>query len=121
MKTILLVEDDDKQRLLIQEELEECGFRVEGAGNGREALEKLKVTNPDLVVLDIRMPEMDGIEALGRIVEEKKELKVILHTAYSKYKDNFMSWSADDYVVKSSNMEELLAKVKKLLGNKTED
>lgn len=116
MKKILLVEDDVNQRLLIKEELEECHYQVDEAGNGREALEKLQGSDPDLVLLDIRMPEMDGIEALGRLVEERKELKVILHTAYSKYKDNFLSWSADDYVIKSSDMEELLQKVKNQLG-----
>jgi CheY-like chemotaxis protein len=115
MKKILLVEDDVNQRLLIKEELEERNYQVDEAGNGREALEKLQDSNPDLVLLDIRMPEMDGIEALGRLVEERKELKVILHTAYSKYKDNFLSWSADDYVIKSSDMEELLQKVKNIL------
>ncbi|MBF0433637.1 MAG: response regulator [Fibrobacteria bacterium] len=116
MKTILLAEDDDNQRLMVKEELEEAGYRVEEARNGREALEKLKEIEPDLIVLDIRMPEMDGIEALGHIVEDRKDMPVILHTAYSNYKENFLSWSADDYVVKSSDLTALLEKINNRIG-----
>lgn len=118
MNTVLLVEDDKNQRLLVREELEENGYNVVEAGDGREAIERLRAMTPDIIVLDIRMPEMDGIEALGRIVEEKKDLPVILHTAYTEYKENFLSWSADEYVVKSSDMTNLLQKIKELLDKK---
>ena len=61
------------------------------------------------------MPGMDGIEALGRILGQDNTLPVILNTAYSSYKDNFMSWSADAYVVKSSDLTELKAEIRKAL------
>jgi len=120
MKTILLVEDNRNQRLLIKEEIEEHGYQVVEAENGKEALEKLQSAAVDLVVLDIRMPVMDGIEALGRIVEEKKNLPIILHTAYSNYKQSFMSWAADAYVVKSSDPTDLLEKIEELLEKKAQ-
>lgn len=115
MSKILLVEDDDNQRLLVREELEERGYEVEEAVNGKDGLRKFKEWNPDLVVLDIRMPEMDGIETLGGLIEEEKNVPVILYSAYSKYKENYMSWSADAYVVKSSDTTDLIQRIKQLL------
>jgi len=72
--------------------------------------------SPDLVVLDIRMPGMDGLDAMSRILERHPKLKVVLNSAYSSYKDNFMSWAADAYVVKSSDLSELRSTVKALLA-----
>ncbi len=68
-------------------------------------------TKPDLVILDTVMPVMDGMEALGRIIKKNRNVPIILNTAYSSYKDGFMSWGADAYVVKSADLGELKAKV----------
>jgi CheY-like chemotaxis protein len=63
------------------------------------------------------MPGMDGIETLGRILSMDNELPVIIHTAYAQYKDNFMSWSADAYIVKSpSGLAELKAAIQRVLA-----
>ena len=70
----------------------------------------------DLVILDIRMPGMDGLEALPRILGIKEGLPVIMNTAYTQYQDSFMSWAADAYVVKSSDLTELKEKVKELVN-----
>ncbi|MGB7910676.1 MAG: response regulator, partial [Desulfobaccales bacterium] len=67
MKTILVVDDDEAIRTLLQEELSDEGYRVLIAGNAREALKKVQEKALDLVILDIRMPGMDGLEALPRI------------------------------------------------------
>ena len=67
MKKILVVDDEESIRFLYKEELEEEGYVVECAGNGEEALEKLFVFKPDLISLDIKMPGMDGLEALKRM------------------------------------------------------
>jgi CheY-like chemotaxis protein len=116
MKTILVVDDDEAIRTLLQEELEEEGYRVIIATNARDAL-KLVDTEPlDLVILDIRMPGMDGLEALPRILGLKEGLPVILNTAYTQYQESFMSWAADAYVVKSSDLTELKEKIKELVG-----
>lgn len=121
MTTILLVEDDKNQRLLYEQELSLEGYEVVTASNGKEALEKVQVQLPDIVIMDINMPKMDGIEAIGRILSKNKEIPVIINTAYSNYKDNYMSWAADAYIVKSSDLSELKDTIKRVLANRAED
>ena len=116
MKKILVVEDDESQQLLYHDELAEAGYEVILAANGKGALKRLNKTNPDLVILDIVMPVMDGMETLGRIIRKYRDVPIILNTAYSSYKDDFMSWGADAYIVKSPDLRELKAKVEELLG-----
>ena len=115
MTTILLVEDDKTQRLLYEQELRFEGYEIVTAADGKEALEKVQEQPPDIVVMDISLPTMDGIEAMGRILSMNKEIPVIINTAYSNYKNNFMSWAADAYIVKSSDLTELKTKIKELL------
>ncbi len=121
MTTILLVEDDNNQRLLYEQELRHDGYEVITATDGKEALEKVQETLPDIIIMDINMPKMDGIEAMGRILSTNKEVPVIINTAYSNYKDSFMSWAADAYIVKSSDLSELKGKIKEVLANRTKD
>jgi DNA-binding response OmpR family regulator len=116
MKTILVVDDDEAIRTLLQEELEDEGYKVLIATNARDALKMVAAEPLDLVVLDIRMPGMDGLEALPRILGIKEGLPVIMNTAYSQYQDSFMSWAADAYVVKSSDLTELKEKIKELVN-----
>ena len=116
MKTILVVDDDEAIRTLLQEELEEEGYKVLIATNARDALKMVAAEALDLVILDIRMPGMDGLEALPRILGIKEGLPVIMNTAYSQYQDSFMSWAADAYVVKSSDLTELKEKIKELIN-----
>ena len=115
MKKILVVEDDESQRILYHDEFSEAGYEVMLAANGREALKHLDRDKPDLIILDIVMPVMDGMETLGRIIREHRDVPIILNTAYSSYKDDFMSWGADAYVVKSSDLGELKEKVREVL------
>src|SRR5574340_1155382 len=115
MKTILVADDEEAIRELISEELTEEGYRVLIATNARDALKMVEGEPLDLVILDIRMPGMDGLEALPRILGIKEGLQVILNTAYSQYQESFMSWAADAYVVKSSDLTELKEKVKELI------
>ena len=115
MKTILVVDDDEAIRTLLTEELEDEGYKVLIATNARDALKMVAAEPLDLVILDIRMPGMDGLEALPRILGIKEGLPVIMNTAYSQYQDSFMSWAADAYVVKSSDLTELKEKVKELI------
>jgi len=115
MKKILVADDEMAIRLLYSEELKEEGYEVYTAANGREALDIIENVPLDLVILDIKMPEMDGIEALRQIKEKKPNLPVVLSTAYGDYKQDFATWASDDYLVKSSDLEDLKKSVKKHL------
>jgi CheY-like chemotaxis protein len=106
-KKILLVEDEESLRLLYEEELRAEGYEVVTAGNGKEALRQLEGIKPDLIILDIVMPVMDGMETLGRIMGKKRNIPIIIHTSYPGYREDFMSWAADAYVAKSSDLLEL--------------
>jgi len=115
MATLLIVDDEANQRRLYQEELSDEGYTIMLAENGKEALESIAEMPPDLVVLDIRMPVMDGLEALGKIIGKERNIPVIIHSAYSSYKDDFISWAADDFVVKSADLTGLKRKIRELL------
>ena len=82
--------------------------------DGMAALKLLRAGyRPDVVVLDITMPKVDGIEVLAKILAIDKTIPIIINTAYSTYKDNFMTWSANEYIVKSGDMTELKEKIAK--------
>lgn len=114
-KKILVVEDEEGLRLLYEEELESEGYEVLTARNGKEAIQQLEQGRPDLIILDIVMPVMDGIEALGRIVGKDRKIPIILNSSYPGYRQDFMSWAADAYVTKSTDLGELKDKIRILL------
>jgi DNA-binding response OmpR family regulator len=118
MARILVVDDEQDIRLLYSDELAEDGYDVETAGTGAEAAELLLLHHFDLVVLDIQMKGESGLQLLQKIVKEKENLPVILSTAFNCYKDDFSSWLADAYVVKSSDLTELKAEINRVLTNK---
>ena len=115
---VLIVDDEKNIRRLYEKEFEQSGYEVLLAENGAEAVEKVRADSPDLVILDIRMPGMDGVEALGRILGIRNNIPVILNSAYASYQNNFMSWAADAYVIKSSDLAPLKAKVREVLVKK---
>jgi DNA-binding response OmpR family regulator len=116
--TILVVEDDQNQRLLYEEELSDEGYRILTASDGREAIKVVQEEKPDLVVLDINMPVMDGLDTLSKMLEHNSKMPVIINTAYASYQENFTSWSADAYIVKSGDLSELKSTVKRLLAER---
>jgi CheY-like chemotaxis protein len=113
---LLVVDDEENIRFLFKEELEEEGYEVDVASNGIEALEKIKGSAFDLVILDIKMPGMNGIQALNEIKVMNKDLPVILCSAYGEFKQDFSSWASDGYVVKSADTRELKQTIKDALG-----
>jgi DNA-binding response OmpR family regulator len=121
MTKLLVVEDDANQRRLYEQELTDEGYQVRTAAGGKEALAEIGKERPDLVIMDISMPGMDGIEALGKVLGVDNTIPVILNTAYANYKDNFLSWAADAYVVKSSDLTELKETIKTVLKQRAED
>lgn len=116
-KKILIVDDEPHLRLLYETELRRAGFETMTAADAQQGLEYIATMEPDLVILDIRMPGMDGIEALQRVLDRDSSIPVILNTAYSSYRDNFMTWAADAYITKSSDVTQLVEKVKELTGS----
>ena len=116
MKKILIIDDEESIHLLYREEFEEEGYEVHSALSGEEALEKVALINPDLVILDINMPGMNGIDVLRRLKELNSKMPVILSSAYQEFKQDLASWASDDYIVKSSNLDELKESVKRHLA-----
>ncbi|MCX6640006.1 MAG: response regulator [bacterium] len=115
-KRILVVDDEKNLRILYEEELQEEGYEVNIADSAETAFKLLDANIYDAIVLDIQMPGMNGLEAMGHILHRNRKQAIILNTAYSQFKDDFESWSADAYVVKSSDLTELKDKIKELIG-----
>ncbi len=115
MKRILIAEDEKFQRELYAVELADEGYEVDQASNGKEALNMVNTQEYDIIILDIRMPGMDGIEALGKITSRKKNIPVIIYTSFSNYTSNFLTWTANAYITKSSNLNVLKEKVNEVL------
>lgn len=115
MSELLIVEDDPSLRLLYQEEFREEGYKVYVASSGEEAIRQFRSHPVDGIVLDIRLGGMDGLEVLRNLLEHKADLAVVLNSAYTTYKSDFTSWSADRFVVKSSDISELKTAVSEAL------
>jgi DNA-binding response OmpR family regulator len=116
MSTLLIVDDEKYILKLYQREFIEEGYEVLIASSGHEALEMLAMQPVDLVILDIRMPGLDGLETLKRIMESPSNPPIILNSAYTYFKDDFLSWAAKAYVEKSSDVSELKARAKEVLA-----
>jgi DNA-binding response OmpR family regulator len=111
----ILVVDDEKNILkLYKAEFEGEGYNVVVANSGKEALDLVESENPDIVTLDILMPDIDGIQVLRQMKEKKPDMPVIMLTAYD-YRDDFSVWVADAYVVKSSDLSNLKTTIKQIL------
>ncbi|HEY4552002.1 MAG TPA: response regulator transcription factor [Bacillaceae bacterium] len=111
---ILIVEDDDKIARIIQLELEYEGYEVSIAHKGREGLALLENKKIDLVILDVMIPELNGMEVLRRIRQENNDIIVIMLTARSSVYDkvNGLDLGANDYMTKPFEIEELLARIR---------
>ena len=116
MKTILIVDDKVSAQRLLADYLTANGFRTVTANNGREALFVARHEKPDLILLDIMMPEMDGYEFL-RLYRKERNTPVIMLTAKMEETDKVvgLELGADDYVTKPFGMAELVARVRAVL------
>lgn len=114
---ILLVDDDQDFAQLLEFDLRKKGYAVVRAGNGEEGLEKVKTERPSLIVLDIKMPKMDGYTFVRRLKKEPgdKDIPVIVLTSYEPMKDMFQLEGVSDYFVKAANMEGLMKVIEKYL------
>lgn len=115
MNKILVLDDDKSIQLLYSDELTEEGYQVVTSGDGSRLMELIQKESPDLIVLDIRLGEYDGLDLLQQIRNTYYDLPVILCTAYPSFKHDLKSIAADYYVHKSSNLKELKLRVKMAL------
>jgi two-component system alkaline phosphatase synthesis response regulator PhoP/two-component system response regulator VicR len=117
-KKILAVDDERHIVRLVQVNLERAGYQVVTAFDGKDALEKVESENPDLVVLDVMMPYMDGFEVLQHLRKNQstRELPVIMLTAKAQDADVFRGWQSgvDCYLTKPFNPMELISFVKRI-------
>jgi DNA-binding response OmpR family regulator len=115
-QTILIVDDETKLRDMIRVYLEQEGYRVVEAGHGREALYVARYEKPDLIILDVMMPEMGGYEFM-RAFSKEAQTPVIMLTAKVEDSDKIvgLELGADDYITKPFNVRELIARVRAVL------
>jgi len=114
MSTVLVVEDDPIIRQTVEYALKRAGFTTHSTGDGIEALHMAEKTEPDLVVLDLMLPGMDGYQIAEHIRTHDKETAIIMVTALDADRDKVrgLDAGADDYITKPFSMEELLARVR---------
>jgi len=120
---ILIVDDDEKIISMLRRGLAFEGYEVLTASNGEQGLNKMMESEPDLVILDVMMPKVDGWEVCRRIREAGSSVPVIMLTAKDDIKDRVkgLDNGADDYLVKPFALEELLARVRALLRRKSSE
>jgi DNA-binding NtrC family response regulator len=116
MSQILLIEDQANQRLLYEQELSDEGYDVIVASNGRDGLEKFELHHPQVVIIDVLLPDINGIEVMERLIAADPNLPIIVHSAYSSPSHDFVTWFARAYVVKSGDLDELKKEVQKALA-----
>jgi len=117
MKKVLVVDDEESIRELYRADLTDEGYEVGLAADGRQALLLLDSFRPDLVTLDIKLPDIDGIEVLRRIRVKNATVPVVLLTAFGEFRQDFNTWASDAYIVKSHDTTELKETVRRLLGD----
>jgi len=115
---VMVVENDRFQRLLLTEEFEHEGHEVVAVPGGEEALEAMAARRPDAVVLEVRLPGMDGLALMERLVAIDERLPVVIHTASDGLQDHVLAWAADAYLLKQSDLGELTATVRALVATR---
>ena len=120
MKKILIVDDEPHILKMLESRLKSMGYEVSCASDGNEAIAKVKKDPPDLIIMDVIMPSLNGFEACNRLKNDTdyKHIPIILLTAKATESDRFWGTEsgADAYVTKPYHAEELLEKVKILIG-----
>jgi len=111
MAKIFVVDDEEHIRLLYSLELHEAGYEVATAAGGYKLIERIEEEKPDLVILDIKMVDYNGLDILQDIRNDFYDLPVIISTAYDSFKEDIKSIAADFYVVKDIDLTELKKKI----------
>jgi len=119
MEKILIVDDEKNMRLILNKILSKEGYEIYQAENGNQALKGVKKSSPDLVLLDLKLPDINGIEVLEKIKQHDNSITVIMLTAYGDIKNavEAMKLGAYDYLKKPFDNEEMILVIKKALDN----
>jgi DNA-binding response OmpR family regulator len=117
---LLLVEDEPAHLDFYRRLLAEDGHEVAEAHCGKDAITVAKSFCPSVVILDLVLPDMDGTEAIARLLSECGHPKIVINTCYESFRFDFRCWGADAFVVKSSDPSELRAKVRQLLSTRSD-
>ncbi|MFH1146782.1 MAG: response regulator [Pseudomonadota bacterium] len=111
MTKILVVDDEEHIRLLYSEELKTEGYEVATAASGHKFLERIEQEKPNLIILDIEMPDCNGLELLNILRSKHFDLPVVLCSAHNDYRGDVKTISAAYYVIKSFDLTELKDKI----------
>ena len=118
MNRILVVDDEPNLRLVYREVLGEEAYEVLEAESVKETFDILNREPVDLVVLDIKLRSESGLDVLQRITKEFPTIPVVLCSAYVSFQNDYTSWLADSYIVKSSDPQELLKEIRRVLSKR---
>lgn len=121
MKRILVVDDEFSIREYYKEFLRDNGYDVIVASGGNEGLSMFKTESPDLVLLDISMPDLNGMDVLKEMKQMNDSVPVFLLTAYEQYKRNFASLYAEEYLVKNKKPDFILKKIREFTEEPVEN
>src|SRR3954452_20905082 len=116
-ETLLLVDDEENLRSMLDAALRHMGFDVHPVASGREALEAVPKVRPDLIVLDVMLPDLDGFEVCRRLRSDGSRVPVLFLTARDATEDKVrgLTLGGDDYLVKPFSLEELVARITAIL------
>ncbi len=120
MIKVIIIDDEAHVRRLYKDILTREGFEVITTACPDKALEIISNNKPDIIVLDIELNGDNGLEFIERFKAEYPDLPIILNSAYSIYMSDFKTWMAESYIVKSSDLQPLVDKIRELTGSKNE-
>ncbi len=117
-KTILICDDEGDSREVLKNILSRRGYTVYTAGDGKESLEKTRELSPDVLLLDIRMPKIDGVEVIKKIRTFDKKVKIVFVTAFHspELSQEVSKYDISDYIVKPASLEKILESIKEAIG-----
>ncbi|MEW6622461.1 MAG: response regulator [Bacillota bacterium] len=121
MYRMMIVEDEELERMVLRKQLEDSNLPIKIVGeaaNGKEALRLVDLVNPQIVLMDIKMPGMDGLEATKLIKEKNNDIEIVIITAYSifSYSSQAIKLRAADYLLKPVRPEELIAAINRVIS-----
>lgn len=117
-KKILIADDEVSTRLVLRKKLNDCGYKTIEAANGIETWNSIRTDNPDLVIMDMKMPGMHGLEILKKMRTEKEKIPVIIYSAYSDMMNSFtvMTYPNQRFLVKPTDLNTIIRNIEELIG-----